>query len=165
MTTVLFAHGKESGPTGRKIEALGRIAQEEGYQTLSPDYRDLRDPEARVERLLGIATGLSGACVLVGSSMGGYTSLVASSQLPACCGLFLLAPAIGLAGYAVNDPACPSCPVEIVHGWHDDIVPVNNVVSWARRHATTLHLVNDGHRLETSLGWLVESFRAFLRRL
>ena len=61
MTTVLFAHGKESGPTGRKIEALGRIAQEEGYQTLSPDYRDLRDPEARVERLLGIAAGLSGA--------------------------------------------------------------------------------------------------------
>ena len=32
---VCFSHGKESGPGGRKIAALSRVAAELGWQTVS----------------------------------------------------------------------------------------------------------------------------------
>lgn len=162
MTTVIFSHGKESGPNGRKIEALAQVARNAGFAVIIPDYRDLMAPQARAERLSGIATALPDAPVLVGSSMGGYASLMASTCLPACAGLFLLAPAIGLEGYPVPDPPCPNCPVEIVHGWHDDVVPVENVIGWARRNGCTLHLVDDDHRLGVQIDHLAPLFGAFL---
>lgn len=50
-TLVLFAHGKESGPWGSKIQHLAAIAERLGAQVVSPDYGDLPDPDARVARL------------------------------------------------------------------------------------------------------------------
>ena len=89
--TVFFAHGKESGPWGSKIMALADLARKRGYRVESPDYSDLMDADKRVERLLGLC-GENGADVLVGSSMGGYVSTVASSVIKPK-GLFLMAPA------------------------------------------------------------------------
>ena len=165
MTTVVFSHGKESGPKGRKIEVLAQVAKAHGFDVLVPDYRDLMGPQARVERLIDIASTLPDAPVLVGSSMGGYASLMASTQLSCCAGLFLLAPAIGLAGYPVADPVRPQCDVEVVHGWHDDIVPVGNVIDWTRRNRCTLHILDDDHRLGARIDHLADLFDAFLRRL
>ncbi len=39
----------------------------------------------------------------------------------------------------------------IVHGWHDDIVPVENSIRFAREAGATLHIVDDGHRLAENI--------------
>ena len=41
---VVFSHGKESGPWGRKISALAEVARSEGYDAHSVDYRGLEEP-------------------------------------------------------------------------------------------------------------------------
>ena len=47
---VLFAHGKESGPWGSKIQALAEIAKYYDYRVESPDYSDLPNAKSRVDR-------------------------------------------------------------------------------------------------------------------
>ncbi|HIJ83595.1 MAG TPA: alpha/beta hydrolase, partial [Magnetococcales bacterium] len=92
---VFFSHGKEGTPWGSKIQRLAEVAKGEGFGVESPDFRDLHGAELRVEKLLQSVPRNHPALVLVGSSMGGYQSIVASQQLKPR-GLFLLAPAIGL---------------------------------------------------------------------
>lgn len=163
-TLVVFSHGKESGPWGRKIRRLADVAEAQGLSCLSLDYQGtaLLDPEARVAKLLATPLPPHERLVLVGSSMGGYVSAVASAALrPA--GLFLLAPALGLPGYAQADPPPQAGRTEIVHGWGDDVVPAQHSIDWARRHALTLHLLDGDHRLEAALPGIVPLFEQFLR--
>lgn len=162
--TVVFSHGKESGPWGIKITRLAPVAAELGFQVVSIDYRGIVDPVERVRLLLAQSPQERGMVVLAGSSMGGSVSLAAAEQLrPA--GLFLMAPAIGLPGY----PDLPTLsfvpPTVIVHGWDDAIVPPGPVIEYARRHRLELALVPDGHTLEKSLDFLADRFRFFLARL
>lgn len=158
---VYFAHGKETGPEAAKIQYLAAIAKARGFHVESPDYSDLADPDERVERLLALAPVASERLVLAGSSMGAYVSLVASAQLRPQ-GLYLLAPAIGLAGYATQDPK-PHAEVSVVsHGWNDEIVPVENVIRFAQRYGIELHLLNSDHRLLTVLPLLGGLFELFL---
>src|SRR5256885_5200929 len=56
---VVFSHGQESGPWGRKISALAEVARTEGYTAHSVDYRrseehtsELQSPCNLVCRLL-----------------------------------------------------------------------------------------------------------------
>ena len=49
---VVFSHGQESGPWGRKISALAEIARSEGYEAHSVDYRGIDLPRARVAKLV-----------------------------------------------------------------------------------------------------------------
>ena len=58
---VVFAHGKESGPWGSKIRHLASIAEQHGAQVLSPDFGDLMDASARVERLLHLPLSVHSA--------------------------------------------------------------------------------------------------------
>ena len=164
MITVWFAHGKESGPNGRKIKTLARVADRLGYQTAAPDFRDLQDPDLRADRLVDLAHRSSGRDILVGSSMGGYACLIAASRLTPE-GVFLLAPAIGLSNYSESSPPVPACTVEVIHGWQDAIVPAENVVHWAQQARCALHLVNDGHRLDNCLDLMEALFERFLKRL
>lgn len=113
---LFFAHGKESGPWSSKIQFLAGCAEDIGWEVESPDYTDLRnDPDARVDRFVAQLEAESAPTVLVGSSMGGYVSLVASSRVPVA-GLFLMAPALYLPGYQEQDFSKPNCPIEIVLG-------------------------------------------------
>jgi hypothetical protein len=80
---VYFSHGKESGPWGTKIKRLAAIAEDLGCAVDSVDYRDLTDPDLRVERLLEVLANESNEFVLAGSSMGGYVSLVVSAEVDA----------------------------------------------------------------------------------
>ncbi len=89
---VYFAHGKESGPWGIKIIALAKIARKKRFAVESPDYSFTMDPEERVKKLFSLNPRAQRDLVLVGSSMGGYISTVASKKLKPS-GLFLLAPA------------------------------------------------------------------------
>jgi pimeloyl-ACP methyl ester carboxylesterase len=146
MTThIVFSHGKESGPWGSKITAMAQQAKQYGH-IHSINYQDLYSPDERVERLVGHLKSLEGDIILVGSSMGGYVSTVASSQVNVA-GLMLLAPAFYLNGYAIQQPTTPCKNVVIVHGWDDDIVPYENSVRFALQHKAELKLVDDGHRL------------------
>src|SRR5665213_561997 len=49
--TVVFSHGKESGPWGSKITAMAAAVRELGSAVESVDYRGLDDPALRVRKL------------------------------------------------------------------------------------------------------------------
>jgi pimeloyl-ACP methyl ester carboxylesterase len=164
VATVVFSHGKESGPWGSKITAMAAMVRDLGSTAESVDYRGLDDPAARVSRLIDFAGGLEGPLVLVGSSMGGHVAAAAASRLKAR-GLFLLAPAFYMAGFEQYTPQDVTCPTDIVHGWHDDIVPVENSIRWAREHRATLHVLCSDHRLEDQIDAICLLLRGFLLRL
>jgi alpha/beta superfamily hydrolase len=161
---VVFSHGKESGPWGSKITAMAAVVRDLGVALESVDYRGLDDPAMRVNKLIGAAKEFPNPVVLVGSSMGGHVSAAAARALQPRA-LFLLAPAFYMAGYEQYTPQDVSCPTAIVHGWHDDIVPVENSIRWAREHQATLHLLNSDHRLEDQIGAICVLLRAFLTDL
>jgi surfactin synthase thioesterase subunit len=161
MTTVVFSHGKESGPWGAKITAMAAQVRDLAMAVESVDYRGIDDPGARVEKLAAAAAGLEPPLVLVGSSMGGHVSAAAASLLKPK-GLFLLAPAFYMAGYEQYTPQDVSCPTAIVHGWHDDIVPVENSIRWAREHQAALHVFDSDHRLEDQIAAICRLLRDFL---
>jgi len=159
--TVVFSHGRESGPWGSKITAMAAVVRTHGWAAESVDYRGLDDPGDRVRKLLGAGKELEEPLVLVGSSMGGHVAATAASQLKAR-GVFLLAPAFYMAGYEEYTPQDVACPTAIVHGWHDVIVPVENSIRWAREHQAALHLLNSDHRLEDQIEAICLLLRAFL---
>ena len=160
---LVFSHGKESGPWGFKIRRLAPIAEAFGCQVDSIDYRDCADAEARVERLLGRLESGAGETLLVGSSMGGYVSLVASTQV-AVPGLFLLAPALYMPALAHQRYPSRAAHIEIVHGWSDDVIPPQNSIDYAREADCTLHLVSGDHPLNESIAQIETLFARFLDR-
>jgi alpha/beta superfamily hydrolase len=160
--TVYFAHGKESGPWGTKIQALAGIARGKGCAVESPDYSTTQDPQKRVEMLLALKPA-AGTLILVGSSMGGYVSAVASRTLKPR-GLFLLAPAFYSKRYPVQSPRPAAAYTEIIHGWSDDVVPVANSVKYAGKYQVTLHIVDSDHRLTSAMDQIVDLFSMFLDR-
>lgn len=167
---VIFSHGKESGPAGRKIQCLVDVATAMGLETTSVDYRGCDSAEERVALLketIGRLGMPSEQVVLVGSSMGGYVSTVVASEKPVA-GLFLMAPALWMPAeeYTVRDYQPKTSLIEITHGLNDDVVPFENSVCFARnRQGITLHLVDDGHRLGASHGFLAIHFKLFLETL
>jgi pimeloyl-ACP methyl ester carboxylesterase len=163
-STVVFSHGKESGPWGSKITAMAAAVHDLKIVTESVDYRGIDDPAARVAKLLDTAAGLKGPLVLVGSSMGGHVSAAAAARVKAR-GLFLLAPAFYMPGFEAHTPQDVSCPTVIVHGWRDDIVPVDNSIRWAREHRAGLHLLDSDHRLEDKIEEICRLLRSFLTDL
>lgn len=157
---VIFSHGKVTGPKGKRIMALAKIAEAHGFATESIDYRRLSTPE-RVQKLESYLDTLDRHYVLVGTSMGGYVSAVAGlSHKP--LGLFLISPALYLDGYAEAEVENIECPVTVVHGWSDDIVPVENVLKFARTASADLHIFEGGHRLREKLPETESCFEQFL---
>ena len=163
-STLVFSHGKESGPWGRKITAMAALGRDLGMAVESIDYRGMEDPAARVEKLVAAAVRLPKPLVLVGSSMGGHVSAAAAGRVRPR-GVFLLAPAFYMAGYETHTPQDVPCPTTIVHGWHDDIVPVENSIRWAREHHAALHVLNSDHRLEDRIEVICNLLRDFLTEL
>ena len=159
---VVFAHGKESGPWGLKITALAAIARERGYAVDSPDYSFTFDPDQRVRHLLA-RRPTAEQLVLVGSSMGGYVSALASREL-APRGLFLIAPAFYMPGYAA-EPEPRADAITVVHGWDDEIIPVAHALRFAERHRATLHLLDGDHALNARIASLERLFGLFLDQL
>jgi predicted esterase len=151
---VVLSHGKESGPLGTKIQTLMTVAKRHGAQVMSVDYREYPagvvhdqnragEAERRVAQLLSIKLPEHERLVLVGSSMGGYVSTVASQHLKPG-GLFLLAPAFYLPGYAQQDLVANAKRICVVHGWRDDVVPPVNSIRFAERHHADLYFPFQG---------------------
>jgi pimeloyl-ACP methyl ester carboxylesterase len=162
-THIVFSHGKESGPWGSKIKSMAE--QVKGYGEIhSVDYRDLTSPDDRVARLIKHLKSLSGDIILIGSSMGGYVSTVASNKVNVA-GLMLLAPAFYLDGYGIQEPITPCQHISITHGWDDDVVPCGNSIRFALKHKSKLNLVDDGHRLANSQDALNTALIALLTKV
>lgn len=164
MTTVVFSHGQESGPWGTKIKAMAQTVSNLGCHAHSVDYRGISDPTERVEKLLSECGEIADSIVLVGSSMGGHVATAAAGNVGAA-GLFVLAPAFYMEGYEQLTPPPPSLPICIVHGWRDDIVPVDNSIRFARQCRATLHLVNGDHRLTANVGEINYYLRHFVEHI
>lgn len=159
---VVFAHGKESGPWGTKITHLAEVAKRRGYAVLSPDYSFTMDPQARVAHLLQLKPQAAKSLVLVGSSMGGYVSAMACAALKPTA-LFLMAPALYFPGWDEEPQGIPALTT-VVHGWADDIVPVERGQRFAAWHRAGLHLLDSGHTLNDQLPILGLLFDDLLRR-
>ena len=167
-STVILSHGLESGPQATKVSALAEVCDALGWTSVRPDYRDIdarRDPsalDARIARALEHAPA-DGRLVFAGSSMGAFISGFASIR-HACAGLFLLALPTGIPGYPHAFVAADA-PTALVHGWHDELCPVDAAIEFARQRGATLHLVDDDHRLGAHVAFCADLFRRFLASL
>ncbi len=158
---IFFSHGKESGPWGSKIKTLASIADASGCTVDSIDYTDLADPDLRVDRLVSILQSEKEEYLLVGSSMGGYVSLVAAEQVNPQ-GIFLLAPALYIQGYKRQTYSVENQHIEIVHGWSDDVIPPEHSIRFAQHANCTLHLIDGDHRLNSAIDYVGALFRQFV---
>ena len=164
MTTVVFSHGQESGPWGTKIRAMAAMVEELGCTADSIDYQGIADPTERVAKLINECKDIDDTLILVGSSMGGHVATAAASRVGAS-GLFVLAPAYFMEGYEELTPPPPDIPICIVHGWHDDVVPVDNSIRFARQCKATLHLVDGDHRLTANITEINGYLKRFIRQI
>jgi pimeloyl-ACP methyl ester carboxylesterase len=151
MRTVIFAHGLEGSPDGKKATAL-RAA---GLDVIAPDGRG-RPLQDRVDGLLAAVDAHPGA-VLAGSSYGGLAALyVATVRADRLGALLLLAPALVLREPPVDDPDAltidPALLAVIVHGLRDEVVPVGvSRALVARCPHAVLHTPDDTHDLRASV--------------
>ena len=165
---VLLSHGLESGPQATKVTAMAAAADALGWRTTRPDFRDLDATgdamriDERITRLMQ-AVVPGEPLVLGGSSLGAFTSGLASLELP-CRGLFLLAPPLSIPGYSRRFD-CADVPTAIVHGWDDELIPANDVIDFAYQRRLPLTLVNDSHRLADHVDLIARWFGVFLEEL
>ena len=164
MATVIFSHGQESGPWGTKITAMAGMVKELGCKADSIDYQGIADPAQRVEKLVAACEGIDDTLILVGSSMGGHVATAAAARVGAD-GLFVLAPAFYMQGYEELTPPPPGVPICIVHGWHDDVVPVDNSIRFARECNAELHLIDGDHRLMDNVTEITAYLKRFIGRI
>lgn len=164
MTTVIFSHGQESGPWGTKIRAMAALVRELGCEAESIDYQGIADPTERVGKLVDACRAVDDTLVLVGSSMGGHVATAAAATVSAA-GLFVLAPAYYMPGYEDLTPAPPDMSVAIVHGWRDDIVPVENSIRFAQACNAELHVLDGGHRLTENIDDINYYLRRFIEKM
>ncbi|MFA5685430.1 MAG: hypothetical protein WC995_12875 [Lysobacteraceae bacterium] len=165
----ILSHGLESGPLATKVSALARVAESLGWSTERPDYRDIdasrdvREVDARLDRLRQRCLAAPRPLVLAGSSMGAFISALASTEID-CLGLFLMAPPVGLPGYPRALDAA-SVPTWLIHGWDDELIPAADVVQWAQPRKDRLILVDDSHRLSAHVDYCAQAFGRFLASL
>ncbi|MCY0993175.1 alpha/beta hydrolase [Nannocystis sp. ILAH1] len=160
---VVFCHGLEGSPQGRKAQAL-RAA---GLDLVAPDFTGM-NLAARVAGLMPELAAHDG-CVLVGSSYGGLTALCGAILHHRAGGrvrgLVLAAPALILS----EPPAdalelAPPCPTHVIHGRHDELIPVAAIEAWAAAYpAVRLEVVDDAHVLARSLDRIVAAAAEFAR--
>ncbi len=163
MTTVIFSHGQESGPWGTKIRSMAERVRSLGCQADSVDYQGIADPGERVRKLLRECAHIDDRLILAGSSMGGHVATAAAAELGAI-GLFVLAPAYYMEGFEALTPTPPKIPICIVHGWHDQIVPAENSIRFAKSFGATLHLVDGDHRLTANIDEINEYLTYFINK-
>lgn len=159
---VIFCHGLESSPHGRKYQALVGA----GFDVRSPDFQG-QNLATRVATLLPVLRDTPDA-VVVGSSYGGITALCAAIQHVEAGGalraLILCAPALGrFEAPAETMRLYPPAPTTILHGRQDTVVPPQVSEAFAAAHPDVrLILVDDEHTLTASIPLILDTVRAAL---
>ena len=161
MTSIVFAHGLEGSPNGRKIQAL-RAA---GFTVDAPDGRG-DGLDARVAALEVVTRGRQ--VVLVGSSYGGLAAAHLAVEYPErFMGLLLLAPALHRSEPPVADAAILSpptgVPTIVIHGTRDAVVPVEVSRRYVAGGGAEFFEVDDDHRLAASQALMINSARRLLQ--
>lgn len=142
------------------------VAKRLGFDYDSIDYTSTEDPDERLKIFLDyyLKNDNEQEYILVGSSMGGYVSIVGAATVrPKGC--FLLCPALYIKGYDqhVYSPS-NDMYVEIVHGWKDMTVLPEMSERFARENHCTLHLIDTDHSMMDSIEYVSFLFEAFLKR-
>lgn len=163
MTTIIFSHGKESGPLGRKITRLSEVAQSHGCETFSVDYTSTLNPDERVQLLARHLVEQKDNFIFVGSSMGGYVSTVYAMRNPPTA-MYLMAPAFYIPGYAIQK-LHSNCYTEIVHGWQDEVIPINHSIQFAKENNCLLHALPGNHALSNALVDVSRLFDLFISKV
>ncbi|PLX80222.1 MAG: alpha/beta hydrolase [Desulfuromonas sp.] len=162
--TVFFLHGRDSSPSGKKIEDLSAVARKNGWNVVAPDFTNTKDPTERVRQFVDGYERPQGRVILVGSSMGGYVAMESSFAFRPDA-MLLLAPAVGLEGYGLSDPTPQAEQLTIVHGWNDHLIDPAYVSRFAQQYKAELHLVNDDHVLHGSLPLIADLLRDLIDSL
>jgi len=147
---VLFCHGLESGPHGRKYHAM--VAA--GISVEAPDFRN-EDLATRVDHLLRVLADIDDPPLIVGSSFGGITAVLAAMQSGPVHGLVLCAPALALA----DRELLATAPTVIIHGARDEVCPIEHSRRLAEQPDVRLIEVDDDHGLGASLDTIVAEVR------
>lgn len=167
---VILCHGSGSSPQATKVSVLAGVAEELGWTSERPDFGDcdaLGRAEAVTARVKRVAERMRAATqppLLVGSSMGAFTAGLASLQTP-CIGLFLLALPPLIPGHAQAFDMRRDVPTMLIHGFADEVCPVDAALTCARDHDMPTLLVADGHRLSDHVDLIARQFRLFLQQL
>jgi len=75
-----------------------------------------------------------------------------------------MAPAFYLEGYVQQNPRPVAELTAIVHGWRDEVIPVEHSIRFAQQHKAELHIVDGDHRLKNQIPFLEVVFGEFLDR-
>jgi pimeloyl-ACP methyl ester carboxylesterase len=167
---VILSHGSDTGPDATKVSVLAKVAESMGWSTERPDYRaddalgHAGSIAPRIERLHARIAACPQPPVLVGSSMGSFVSGLASLEQPVA-GLFLLATPTLIPGNDLAFDLREDVPTLLIHGWQDDVCPLDEVYEFARRRYLPLLVLDDDHRLSAQVDELSRQFGFFLERL
>ena len=156
-TPVIFCHGLESGPVGRKSTALRKA----GFRVTAPDFQRM-NLEDRVKHFEAVLESASDP-IVVGSSYGGAVALIGVHRALArgqqIRGLVLCAPALHLTEPPVEegvfDP--PDIPTVVIHGIYDEVIPVDHSQRFAAKGPVTLYETDDTHSLAESIDIIVDA--------
>jgi predicted alpha/beta-hydrolase family hydrolase len=167
---IILSHGADSSPDATKVSALAALAGSLGWDTHRPDHRsdDARglagSVAPRIARLRASIEACAVPPVLVGSSLGAFAAGLASLEAPVA-GLFLLAAPSGIPGYPRPLDLREGVPALLIHGWRDEVCPLDGVQAFAARRRLPLLVLDDDHRLTGSLEMIAAQFRHFLATL
>ena len=164
---VILSHGSDSGPDATKVSALARVAEALGWSTQRPDYRAddaagyAGSVSARVARLVDAMRHASPPLVLAGSSMGAFVSGLASMDVE-CDGLFLIALPTAIPECPRRFDLRPGIETMLVHGYRDELCPVDDALAFARARAIPALMLDGDHRLSNHVAMIERQFRLFL---
>ena len=78
-----------------------------------------------------------------------------------CVGLFLIALPVTIPNY-LRPFDVRRVPTALVHGWDDELCPVDDAIAFARARGDAITLVRDDHRLSAHVDFVAAQFREFL---
>ena len=76
-----------------------------------------------------------------------------------------MAPALYIPGYKHQEYHSRCSPIEVVHGWSDDVLPPENSIRYSEEADCTLHLISGDHALNGSLEVVAGLFESFLEHV
>lgn len=166
-----FLHGLDSSPQGTKSRLL---------KTHYPDCLIPSLPPDIFERVRIVEQKIREPMIVIGSSLGGLTALMAAIAHPDLIkALILLAPAVGCRDESIfsedqkktlQSTYIPAgIPTIIIAGIKDDVIPLASIRALVQRSPDPgqiqLHEVNDDHNLHQSLGLMLESIEKVRTKL